>query len=73
MASENGDGGENGRDEGHGPRECTPCRGTGRVISNLGGERREVQCPWCEGKGERLRDHDAQQHAPVQAPVVAED
>jgi DnaJ-class molecular chaperone len=42
---------------------CTPCRGTGRVISNLGGERREVTCPWCEGSGQFKPGHDAQEHS----------
>jgi DnaJ-class molecular chaperone len=36
------------------------CRGTGRVISNLGGEQRKVPCPWCEGKGARVPGIDAQ-------------
>jgi hypothetical protein len=31
-----------------------PCRGTGKVISNLGGEASQVTCPWCQGGGERL-------------------
>lgn len=39
---------------------CTPCRGTGKVISNLGGEQREITCPWCEGSGEFKPGHDAQ-------------
>lgn len=40
---------------------CSACRGTGRVISNLGGSRSEVVCPWCEGRGRRLGpEHDAQ-------------
>lgn len=39
---------------------CPPCRGTGRVVSNLGGEAAEVECPWCEGTGRFARDHDAQ-------------
>ncbi len=30
---------------------CTPCRGTGMVISNLGGTPHEVDCPWCGGTG----------------------
>jgi hypothetical protein len=37
-----------------------PCRGTGRVISNLGGEQSKVQCPWCGGGGVRLVGIDAQ-------------
>ena len=44
----------------HGPRECMPCRGTGRVISNLGGEQSTVPCPWCGGGGVRLAGIDAQ-------------
>ncbi|HEX3510574.1 MAG TPA: hypothetical protein VHT27_05675 [Solirubrobacteraceae bacterium] len=36
------------------------CRGTGRVISNLGGTRSEVPCPWCEGTGQRMPGIDAQ-------------
>ena len=39
---------------------CSPCRGTGTVISNLGGEPKTVTCPWCQGGGRRLADHDAQ-------------
>lgn len=42
---------------------CTPCRGTGKVISNLGGEQREMICPWCEGSGEFKPGHDAQDDA----------
>jgi DnaJ-class molecular chaperone len=44
---------------------CTPCRGTGRVISNLGGEQREITCPWCEGSGKYMPEHDAQDDAPA--------
>jgi DnaJ-class molecular chaperone len=40
---------------------CSACRGTGTVISNLGGERSELPCPWCEGRGLRLgTEHNAQ-------------
>jgi hypothetical protein len=42
------------------PRPCTACRGTGRVISNLGGSPNEVTCPWCEGTGRVIPGHDAQ-------------
>ena len=42
------------------PVPCPPCRGTGKVISNLGGEPREVDCPWCEGSGVFAPGHDAQ-------------
>ena len=44
------------------PQPCSACRGTGAVISHLGGERSEQPCPWCEGGGVRLRGHDAQAH-----------
>jgi hypothetical protein len=37
-----------------------PCRGTGKVISNLGGESRQVPCPWCQGDGVRRTGIDAQ-------------
>ncbi len=39
---------------------CAPCRGTGHVISNLGGEATDVTCPWCDGGGVKLPGHDAQ-------------
>ena len=44
----------------HGPRECMACRGTGRVISHLGGEPKDVTCPWCSGTGVRTPGVDAQ-------------
>jgi hypothetical protein len=37
-----------------------PCRGSGRVISNLGGTASKVTCPWCEGDGVRHHEIDAQ-------------
>jgi hypothetical protein len=37
-----------------------PCRGTGQVISNLGGAANMVKCPWCDGGGVRLTGIDAQ-------------
>lgn len=40
---------------------CTPCRGTGRLISGLGGEPHEVTCPWCRGTGTRIPGIDAQE------------
>jgi hypothetical protein len=47
--------------EGTGPEPCSPCRGTGRVISQLGGKREEITCPWCDGEGTRRgSEHDAQ-------------
>jgi hypothetical protein len=36
------------------------CRGSGRVISHLGGASTPVTCPWCRGGGIRLTDLDAQ-------------
>lgn len=42
------------------PRECSACRGTGKVISNLGGSPATVTCPWCEGSGVFIPEHDAQ-------------
>jgi DnaJ-class molecular chaperone len=42
------------------PQQCAPCRGTGRVISNLGGTANEVMCPWCEGSGRMIPGHNAQ-------------
>ncbi len=46
----------------HEPRECMACRGTGRVISNLGGTPSTVDCPWCSGSGLRPAEVDAQEH-----------
>jgi DnaJ-class molecular chaperone len=42
-------------------RPCMPCRGTGTVISNLGGTRSEVPCPFCRGTGVRQAGVDAQE------------
>jgi len=42
---------------------CRPCRGTGTVISGLGGEPSEVRCPWCGGSGVRDPARDAQEAA----------
>jgi hypothetical protein len=39
-----------------------PCRGSGKVISNLGGSPSTVTCPWCEGGGVRIAGIDAQAH-----------
>lgn len=44
----------------HGPQECMPCRGTGKVISGLGGKNSKIPCPWCEGDGVRKQEVDAQ-------------
>jgi DnaJ-class molecular chaperone len=42
---------------------CTPCRGSGSVISSLGGKPHEITCPWCGGDGRFHRGRDAQQAA----------
>jgi hypothetical protein len=42
------------------PIPCTACRGTGKVISNLGGSPSTVDCPWCDGTGTYIPGHDAQ-------------
>ena len=44
----------------HEPRECMACRGTGQLISKLGGATSRVSCPWCDGGGTRLAEVDAQ-------------
>jgi hypothetical protein len=36
------------------------CRGSGQVISNLGGTPKNVTCPWCGGEGVRKVGGDAQ-------------
>jgi DnaJ-class molecular chaperone len=43
---------------------CRACRGTGRVISALGGTAHAVTCPWCDGGGRWLPGHDAQAAQP---------
>jgi hypothetical protein len=39
-----------------------PCRGSGELISNLGGTPSKVTCPWCRGGGVRVSGVDAQAH-----------
>jgi DnaJ-class molecular chaperone len=46
---------------------CMPCHGNGKVISNLGGTRRTVTCPWCRGGGLRIVGADAQEWQREQA------
>jgi hypothetical protein len=36
------------------------CRGSGQVISNLGGTAKSIACPWCGGTGLREPGIDAQ-------------
>jgi DnaJ-class molecular chaperone len=53
------------------PQPCMPCHGTGKVISNLDGQAREVTCPWCQGGGVRLSGADAQEYQQEQAASKA--
>jgi DnaJ-class molecular chaperone len=48
------------QDSTHDPTTCTACRGSGEVISGLGGTPHRITCPWCEGSGRYVREHDAQ-------------
>ncbi len=50
---------------------CLACRGTGRLISGLGGQPHEVGCPWCRGTGRRIPGIDAQQAPGETAPPPA--
>jgi DnaJ-class molecular chaperone len=49
---------------------CTPCRGTGRVKSSLGGQAHELTCPWCGGSGRFIPGRDAQAE-PAESPDSA--
>ncbi len=46
--------------------QCTPCRGTGKLISTLGGSAHEVTCPWCGGTGSFAPGRDAQASGPAE-------
>ena len=46
---------------------CSACRGTGSVISNLGGTPHQVTCPWCRGDGVFHSGQDAQAPGPTDA------
>jgi DnaJ-class molecular chaperone len=48
-------------DDGADRSTCTPCHGTGIVLSSLGGEQHRVTCPWCDGSGKFAPGRDAQQ------------
>lgn len=52
--------GEGGAADAQTRTACTPCRGTGRVSSALGGEAHELTCPWCGGDGLFHQGRDAQ-------------
>jgi len=54
------------------PVPCTVCRGTGTLISNLGGSPSNVDCAWCEGTGVFLADHDAQAAGRAAAEAAGE-
>ena len=47
-------------DQPAGPLPCSPCRGTGTVFSGAGGTQHTLPCPWCEGTGFQIPEHDAQ-------------
>ena len=49
--------------------QCTPCRGTGKLISNLGGTPHDVVCPWCDGTGAFQPGRDAQEFAGRETPA----
>ena len=72
MASEQDDSAD-ATEQSQGPRECMPCRGTGKLISNLGGAPSTVTCPWCEGSGTRAPGVDAQAKWLDAAPGAAGD
>ena len=50
---------------------CRPCRGTGRLISTLGGDSHQVVCPWCRGTGETIPGINSQD-APSEDGVHAQ-
>ena len=49
--------------------QCRPCRGTGRVLSTLGGQEHELTCPWCSGSAQFIPGRDAQQ-SPAEHPAA---
>ena len=70
MASDE-DNSEDQAETSHAPRECMPCRGSGQVISNLGGAPSRISCPWCGGSGVRVPGIDAQAGWPAEAELEA--
>jgi DnaJ-class molecular chaperone len=71
VANEAGDS-QDDADRSQGPRECMACRGSGQVISNLGGTSTTVACPWCAGAGVRLAEVDAQARWKNEQPQSAD-
>lgn len=68
---------ETGEGAGGSPVPCGPCRGTGKLLSTAAtgpalGELHTVRCPWCEGTGVTIPDHDAQEHPAETPPVLTE-
>ena len=53
------------------PAPCSPCRGTGKLISGLGGTPHEVTCPWCQGTGKQIPGVDAQEAPAEGGPAGA--
>ncbi|MGC9221286.1 MAG: hypothetical protein ACP5H2_08040 [Solirubrobacteraceae bacterium] len=49
---------------------CTPCRGTGVVLSAKGGTQHQITCPWCGGDGKFHPGRDAQAELVVQAAAA---
>jgi DnaJ-class molecular chaperone len=58
----------NGNPEDTDGQTCLACRGTGHLVSGLGGTPHEVTCPWCRGTGHRIPGIDAQEHPAEAAP-----
>ncbi|HET9093549.1 MAG TPA: hypothetical protein VFN36_00570 [Solirubrobacteraceae bacterium] len=50
--------------------ECTPCRGTGTLISGKGGTPHAVTCPWCGGDGRFHPGRDAQTGQAIQTATA---
>ena len=50
---------------------CYPCRGTGKVISGLGGSPHEITCPWCAGSGRWRRAQPAGREETAAEPATA--
>ena len=49
--------------------QCTPCRGTGKLVSNLGGTAHVIVCPWCDGTGAFQPGRDAQEFSGRETPA----